>query len=181
MDFPLFVNSEYKCTGNCPTGQVFDSSTQSCLTTNGNFANCNMVAANTCIQCSTGFLLTSDGSCENVCADGWFSDSMQCVQCPSGCGYCDLSGNCLYWSEEPATVSCGDGCLKCLNSMCVLCSQLSGALYLDLNTGTCSAGCPAGTFADSISKQCRPCKPGCNSCTAFQVCDSCPAGTFLQN
>lgn len=171
----------------------------------------------TCFQCEYGYsindasLLNSSNIMNrtcllNVCAYRYFSDSLQCQSCPSGCLICLLDNSCFicdinyvldptshlclninctqfnqfYDITTNSCLSCSSNCRNCFNTptFCISC-PISTPVQTYLYSGSCLNNCPNGYFAHKYSLTCRLCNPRCASCTNFDNCLTCKPNFYI--
>lgn len=131
------------CLPSCPPGQYEkDGKCQPCSN------NCPLCANETglCIECSTGFFLTSLGTCESDCKVG---------QVRVG----DICKNCTV-----------DHCKNCPSDKLDICNECQNDYVL--NNNKCVNQCPNGTFTID-GKICLPCIDNCRTCDDNIDCKVC--------
>lgn len=167
----------------------------------------------TCLKCLDNYvinhpsLLTSsnimtDSCLLNTCPTGFYSDSLQCQACQTGCDVCLLDGSCytcatnyvldaktktcypsgcqLNQFYDGVCNNCAAECQTCSVSMsqCTSCAINTGNQTY-LANGACVTTCPLGTFAHLQSRSCRLCDPRCLSCSSHRNCTSCANDFYL--
>ncbi|KAL4506091.1 hypothetical protein ABPG72_013852, partial [Tetrahymena utriculariae] len=216
-----FLQFNWTCETSCPSSAQKDNNSKCICDPNSNLVNgqciCNQqyyqlqnecfqcssncdfcLSATNCNQCSTGYYLLQDGSC-NICntENGYFKSNNQCLSCQKNCLICTNQSTCT------KNIECGSRftydnnqqkCVQCLwdfqINQCVdkcnsnqfndqvqnTCSQC----YYQNNT--CLQQCPQGFYADS-SFECQACHKSCMSCKGplQNQCLRCFQQYFLQD
>ena len=118
--------------------------------------------------------------------------SSNCIECPAGtfykegsnppgCVACNAVGEFL---EEGTKVckDCGTGCGTCTSTASCQSCKISTD-YIQLDGGTCAAGCNSGTEIkqEIPQKRCVPCPSTCTDCDVDAGCRSCQPPNKLQN
>ncbi|ESU43511.1 Hypothetical protein GSB_151926, partial [Giardia duodenalis] len=165
------------CVCTCTTGAYFDSSSNSCARCSDVCSECNGPGDNSCIRCSSGKYIKTDGSGGRTCVDS------------SGCG----DG---YYPNNNGYI-----CTSCSIDSCKTCNPVGGSLkctecssgYLSLDGSSCSSQCtepnqkpdtngrcvcmdgfqPDDSGACVATNTCPPQNSGCSSCNAAGECLSC--------
>jgi proprotein convertase subtilisin/kexin type 5 len=146
-----------------------------------------------CLECLYNYVINSpdlitssnfvNQTCiPNYCPPPYFSDSVQCQSCTSGCSVCQIDGRCLtclssynlnsdlgtcylnncsvyqyYNSNANSCQSCASPCLTCISSS--VCTSCISSLFL--SQGSCLSACSVSYFAHKDSGSCRKCNPKC--------------------
>lgn len=109
----------------------------------------------------------SGSYCRANCLSGWgdILDSQYCAWCSPYCVSCYNNGN---------------NCSSCKTS-----GSYEGFMVITdfvANTGSCSWGCPGGSFANYTTHLCDNCTAPCKTCTSISTkCTSCITGYYYLN
>ena len=158
-------NGYYKSSGNC----------LSCAVNNGKYISS---SGDSCLSCSTGCKVCTDGSTCTRCktGQGYYLQGTACSSCAITAGkYIPSSGdNCL---------NCADGnCLEC-SSNGATCTKCNGATnhYVkgDGSCGLCDV--TNGKFIPSAGDACSNCSTNCLECSDASTCTKCSVGSPINN
>jgi hypothetical protein len=137
---------------------------------------------NTCYPCTT--LLSNCLSCNpdplacTLCAPGTYLSGTVCLNCPTSCATCDLTG-CLScpsgMTPQGLSCVCDTACSRCsvTAANCLSCSLTASGVLT-----ACSSCLPRYQLAlDGVS--CDPCPSGCGTCSGG-ACSTCLSTFSLQ-
>ncbi|MCP3681762.1 MAG: hypothetical protein GY861_03640 [bacterium] len=196
-----FLKNKVCIQGECGSGYVkvtMERKCKPCLQ-NG-CSRCDPNNTLNCFECGSGLMLYG-GICVNYCPVGTFSiDQKNCTACSKDCLKCEASRctSCkagLVIKGGACVKECGDGsylkngkCEDCPGSGCKVCPQgvckiCKSSLVLNKDAGKCISpdSCPDGFYGDLASGFCRRCSASCKTCSAFDICKTCPSNLFLHN
>lgn len=129
--------------------------------------------------CSIRWLdsVTPQDYCQKICGDGIKVEGEECdlgIVQDLGCLDCKITSG--YWCSEKSCVSCGDGCLKCLNATaCLNCKE--GVKKTP--EGKCYNECPQGLYANaSDCFYCKDAMKDCSVCSDKSLCQKCSGSLF---
>ena len=156
------------CTFNCPIGYYGDTATNICKPCYSSDKDlmktcktCSGPNENNCLSCSyPNFYYAINNTCLASCPDGWYSNSVlnSCIQC--------------YQNVPPSTWGTCATCSGTTYNNCDSC--LSSDYFYDLASHTCVTSCPAGRYANTLTKQCHSCyQANSKAATNQQSCSTC--------
>ena len=145
------------------------------------------------------------GYCQGLCANNGFGPNIQgCCNVPDperepGKSLCYSNscsgGGCCAASENVCTLACQVAfftCAACDITDCGKCSaagkcdECKNSKFLAVDTTTCPAACPVGTYSDdnggvATGRKCMPCGAiaDCGKCSVAGLCDECANSKFL--
>ncbi|KAL4442386.1 hypothetical protein ABPG74_005727, partial [Tetrahymena malaccensis] len=186
----------YNCS--CRQG-YFEDLDENCIQcVDTNCSVCSSTQANSCLQCYSGYQLTSS-KCSQ-CPIGYYLDTSNCVKCSFNCSTCTNQSTCTACNpynplinQTAPSCGCKDGyyldfinqiCQKChascstcsgpYNYQCLTCStSVAYSSVINATTGLCD--CQAGYFKTSEGT-CSLCSQYCASCeNSSTQCTSCSA------
>lgn len=184
------------CLKECPRGTTKDSN-DNCVSCIDNCLSCATEA--TCSSCNEPFVLLTDNTCGEICADHSTNVHGKCEICNNPrCRFCSFNlntctsclegefifnGDCL--SACPVgTYTDGFNCIEC-SLPCSECSETSDNCTscissFILENGKCLGKCESGEV--EISGNCKKClELTCHICSSTQSCDKCSEGFYLLN
>ena len=139
------------CVTTCPSAYYNSTNPNVCVPCTAPCINCTSAA---CSGCSSGWVLSSTGTCINSCPQG------QEIVTSFGVSSC-----------QP----CATNCQACSNGTCTVCQQP----YLLLGNGSCM-GCVNGYYYDYNQSICSQCSNECASCSMISTnCTQCTVGYSL--
>ncbi|XP_029413977.1 proprotein convertase subtilisin/kexin type 5-like, partial [Nannospalax galili] len=106
----------------------------------------------TCKECMADFFLYDD-TCHKSCPQHFYPDLGHCVPCHENCLMC--SGP----KEDD----------------CEVCAEASKVLY----NGLCLDTCPAGTYYEEETDDCKECQKFCQTCISSWTCLACQEGLTM--
>ncbi|XP_042636544.1 proprotein convertase subtilisin/kexin type 5 [Orycteropus afer afer] len=189
-DHPLFLH-DGRCYSKCPEGfyaeaGVCERCSSPCRTCEGN--------ATYCLSCEGVFLL-EQGVCREACSESHVAVEGMCQQCPEMCQDCIHEQTCKecmpnfflnndmchqscpsgFYEDARQCVPCHEDCHECSGPSadeCDLCADASLVLY----DGLCLDECPAGTYLERETNNCKDCHKTCKTCISSGTCKTCQEG-----
>merc|ERR1712166_332428 len=146
------------CHANCGNGKFASAkctaiADTTCSACPGNCKVCG--TSGKCAECSDGFQLADDYTCEQTCPLRFFKAADgHCDHCNAACDTC--------WGSA--------------DNQCRTCP--SGKKQFGYE---CADDCPAGWYEILGQQRCRRCSANCKACTDGTTCTECTAGKILDN
>ncbi|KCV69784.1 hypothetical protein H696_03229 [Fonticula alba] len=151
-----FLLSDDQCVASCPAGTYSPPELGACAACAASCPTC-VERADRCTSCASGVLVRESGTCVPACPPAHAPFEGVCLACPAGCEACQADR-----TQPPCTVT-ADGSLAC--PAVASCSRCAGGLFL-VDSASCTAECPSGTFADDegTPPACAACHANCTAC-----------------
>ncbi|KAL4494497.1 hypothetical protein ABPG72_019907 [Tetrahymena utriculariae] len=204
-DSSLYINEELATCQACDINNGWYVTDKYCRRCPYQCLSCKGPNSNDCITCRSRLLKYDDGTCQfnsnNLCLDGYYKSSLNCIKCPSKCTKCEsenscseceggsfimqnkLCGGCLIGKGEfidgKQCSKCTEFCQSCQNEK--TCQVCQNNYYLkEDNSGCMSCLQNSSFFIDG--NYCRTCDTSCLTCSETKTkCLSCNGGLFLTN
>ncbi|XP_037377016.1 proprotein convertase subtilisin/kexin type 5-like, partial [Talpa occidentalis] len=164
----------------------------SCKTCEGNATNCH--------SCAEGLVL-EQGMCQKTCSKRHVAMEGVCKPCPEMCEDCIHEkickecmpdtflheGTCLqscpkkFYKDAGHCVRCHQDCLECSGPSAEDCSSCAMWLLSYLYHGRCLAACPAGTYHERWTDDCKDCHESCQTCSKADTCQTCQKGLTMNS
>jgi hypothetical protein len=193
-----FLNYNGTCLEECPMGWI-PTDNNTCVKCNQDDCEvCNPANLEICMKCKDGLVKYKD-RCERACPNGTYKKDDICINCNSNCEICEDAKTCVKCLFElrklgnDCVTRCPEGyvddgttCQQCSDMNCLTCNPLNicqkcnSKTFLDKTKDACFSNCPEGTYANLMTRECKSCSPGCQTCDA-EKCIKCKDNIYIQN